>query len=107
MSRKTLLSECAPRWYSRDGGVHRHGVSFDCPEADGGCGGRHTIPTSTEPDGTTSPTTWGVSGNLPNITLNPSIRCGGACRMHIQIRDGRVEFCPNSKSGPDWNRSGE
>lgn len=97
--RKHNLSECDPRWVTHDG-VQRTGFSFECPESDGGCQGRHVVPTSSRPNGGA---TWEITGNLPHITLTPSIACRGACRMHITIASGVINFCPDSKSGPDWS----
>lgn len=80
------MRECDPR---RTTG---NGVSFECPESGGGCGSRHAI----------SGNIWTVTGELPDVTISPSIRCRGACQMHIQVSNGSISFCDDSKSGPDW-----
>lgn len=97
MSRKDHLRDCAPEWVTGDDGVRR-AITFACPEADGGCDGRHRIPINGY-----AACSWGASGEIPNVTLTPSIRCSGACRMHINIIGGAIQFCPDSKSGPDWS----
>lgn len=86
MSRKVRFADCDPR------PVAGGGVSFDCPEANGGCGGRHAIPGDK----------WRISGELESVTITPSIRCRGACRMHIQITRGGIHFYGDSKRGPEW-----
>lgn len=82
--RRTRISECNPRR------VEGGGVSFDCPEENGGCGGRHVVGKP-----------WQVTGQLPGITIKPSIRCAGACRMHVTVTRGEISFDVDSKSGPD------
>ena len=101
MSRKTHLSQCAPEWVERevDGQLVRRAITFACPEADGGCDGRHRIPVN----GAAGECSWRAHGELPNVTLDPSVRCSGACRMHIQVSSGSITFCNDSKSGPDWS----
>lgn len=91
--RKQRIAECAPRW------CEPSGVSFECPEADGGCDGRHAIP------GAGPGAHWQISGTLENVTIVPSIACRGACQIHIVVTDGRIEFCSDSKSGPDWSKA--
>lgn len=100
MSRKLHLRDCNPRWVSHDG-VHRTGISFECPEANGGCEGRHVVPTTARPSGGA---VWSLSGNLPDVTITPSLACRGACQMHINITNGQIIFHDDSKSGPDWNK---
>lgn len=90
MSRKLLISECDPRR------VEGGGVSFHCPESDGGCESRHAIPGGRG---------WTVSGELDDLTITPSIKCRGACQMHITITSGYITFHSDSKSGPDWSEN--
>lgn len=107
--RKTRLLELNPRWANsrwRDGEA-ADAISFDCPEADGGCDGRHVIPVSHRKDGTPAPhdvVRWRrIGDDFATMSLDQSVRCAGACRMHIQISNGRITFCEDSKSGPDWS----
>lgn len=86
--RRYLVADLSPRWTET-------GVSFECPEANGGCGGRHAIPRDR----------WAVSADLATLTITPSIRCSGACRMHIFVTLGRIEFCEDSEAGPDWSKA--
>ena len=99
--RKTHLRECSPRWISDDG-VNRTGISFECPEADGGCGSRHAVPCGPRGPGDGG-ARWTMRGNLPDITIDPSMACRGACRMHINVTNGQIIFHSDSKSGPDWS----
>ena len=95
--RRTSFFDLNPQTIESDGVLLA--VSFDCPEADGGCHGRHRIPLDTR-----SACHWRVlDRNLATFTLDPSIRCSGACRWHGFIQGGRVTFCDDSKSGPDWS----
>jgi hypothetical protein len=108
--RKTRLSELDPNWATTYAIADRRGepdaISFDCPEADGGCGSRHVIPVT--PDRGGEPALgmrWQRRGDdLAKMSITPSIRCGGCCTMHINIVGGEVQFCGDSKSGPDWKK---
>lgn len=79
------------------------GVIFDCPMP--GCTHRQYIPTTPESG---YKTIWGLTGELPNITLSPSIRnipmkdhTGelAGCAAHYFVRDGKVEMCSDSGQG--------
>jgi hypothetical protein len=87
VSRKFHLRDCDPRRTSDSG------VSFECPEADGGCQGRHAVPGDR----------WSVTGTLPDMTIDPSVRCRGACQMHIVVTNGVITFADDSKSGPEFS----
>ncbi len=125
--RRTRLVDCNPRWVSgRYHGAEGppRGVHFDCPEGHGGCS--HTIPFTPALDGTPAESwqqngaIWQRSGDtFETLTLSPSIRrepvyasreaaiAAGAlpeylepthlCALHIFIRDGRIEFCGDSR----------
>lgn len=91
--RATRLTERDPRWVVNVGASGGRGVGFNCPEADGGCGGRHVIPFDR----------WKATGDtFETLTLDPSIKCGGACRWHGHIVNGAFTYCADSKSGPEW-----
>jgi hypothetical protein len=123
--RKHLLVDCNPRWvtcyYSKDDEVP-DAVMFDCPEGHSDC--KHVIPFSPALDGslgTMEPgRAWQRTGDtFETLTLSPSIKrnprhasreaaiaagCipeyvtdGMLCALHIFIRDGRIEFCGDSK----------
>jgi hypothetical protein len=97
VSRRYSLEELNPKIAVRDGVIVQ--VTFDCPEADGGCEGRHPI--QTDP---ALACHWAVSGSTAaDLTLEPSIRCAGACRWHGFVQAGRITFCADSKSGPEWD----
>jgi hypothetical protein len=101
MSRKTHLRDCDPSWNEVDG--VRIAIRFFCPEADGGCQGYHRIPINY--GGDQSPAgeraRWGASGELPDVTIVPSVACHGGCRMHINITNGEITYGDDSASGPE------
>ena len=97
--RRFKLTELDPHWVTNVGQSGGNGISFECPEADGGCGGRHVIPFDIW-----TPTTNG-GATFETLTLTPSIRCSGACQWHGFIKNGKIEFCADSKSGPDWDET--
>lgn len=101
--RKTRLIDLDPQWVLWDG---TDAVQFDCPEANSGCEGRHTIPVAPQRDGSPGSgkyTTWSRTGDdFASMSITPSIRCWGACQWHGHITSGAVTFCDDSKSGPDW-----
>jgi Family of unknown function (DUF6527) len=105
--RKTRLIDLEPKWV-----YHRtpfsgppDAVRFECPEADGGCGSHHVIPVSPAKDGSaTEARHWDRHGDdFATMTISPSIRCAGACRMHVTVVRGEILFADDSKSGPDWS----
>lgn len=111
------------RYTGVDSDVAR-GVHFDCPEGHEGCS--HAIPFTPAMDGTAS-TSWQTNSAIwqrtgdtfETMTLSPSIRrvptyagreaaiAAGAvaehlgdqhfCAFHGFIRDGRIEFCGDSR----------
>lgn len=110
--RRYLLTELDPRWADHQDpdnadvpGV-ADAISFECPEAGGGCGGRHCVPFKPALDGSARATGWTRSGGgFATLTLTPSIQCRGACQWHGFIEEGRIKFCEDSKAGPDWSTS--
>lgn len=67
-----------------------HGYSFDCP----GCGSMHVLPTGTG--------RWSFTGGIDSPTVEPAVLMqralpdGSRSTCHFSIRDGRVEFLPDS-----------
>lgn len=124
--RKHRLVDCDPQWIEehREAGEHGkiHYFRFDCPEGHVDC--VHVIPFSPRLNGApytdSQQPTWQRTGDtFETISLSPSIRriqrypdkaaaiTAGCieeyitetmfCALHIFIRDGRIEFCGDSK----------
>lgn len=117
--RKNRLTECNPRWATRD--EHVCYLIFDCPEGHTDCS--HAIPFKPALDGaaiTHASASWDRQGDtFETLTLSPSIRriqrypnreaaiAAGCipehvtesmfCALHIFIKDGAIEFCGDSK----------
>lgn len=122
--RKHRLVGCDPKWVTVGEGGPARGISFACPEGHDDC--RHVIPFTPAIDGTPAVSwqgngcIWQRSGDtFETLSLSPSIRrepvyasreaalAAGAlaeyltpsmfCALHIFIRDGRIEFCGDSR----------
>lgn len=122
--RKTRLVDCNPRlapFYANETTIER--LVFDCPEGHEGC--KVTVPFSPAMDGNARPSregrpVWDRTGDtFETMTLSPSIRCRpiyrdradaiaqGAdpqyiterlfCAFHGFIKNGRIEFCGDSR----------
>lgn len=83
-------------YFECDGGP-LYGYTFTCP----GCKDRHYIPTSPR-----SQCRWTFNGSVERPTFSPSILVNevlwpdgsiGFIRCHFFVRDGRIEFCSDSK----------
>lgn len=120
--RRHRLVDCDPRWVNHQGALC--GISFACPEGHEDC--RHSIPFTPALDGTQAPS-WYASGAIwqrsgdtfETLALSPSIRrepvyasreaaiAAGAlpghlapmmfCALHVNIVEGRIEFCGDSR----------
>lgn len=122
--RKHRLVDCNPDFRSYDVADIVDALVFDCPEGHDGC--RVIIPFTPALDGSAvrvkhrNGAQWQRSGDsFETLTLSPSIRtiqqypsreaalAAGVmpeyyeermvCALHIFIRDGRIEFCGDSK----------
>jgi hypothetical protein len=115
MARKHRLVDCNPKWHGRAF------ITFDCPEGHVDC--RFTIPFTPTLDGVAHdhPRPWERQGDtFETLTLTPSIKCNSKyssreevladpkilpeyvtesmwCKLHIQIGNGAITFCPDSK----------
>lgn len=126
MTRRMTLTECNARFAHGTGSGRDQTcyVTFDCPEGHEDC--RHVIPFTPSLEGQplASPqhngAIWQRTGDtIETLTLSPSIRripryasreaaiAAGCiaehvtdsllCALHIFIRDGRIEFCGDSR----------
>lgn len=78
-------------------------LAFHCP----GCGSDHSIRTvNAKGPGPT----WDWNGSIERPTFNPSVRVSGGGVCHFFVRNGRIEYCPDSTHAlkaqtvdlPDW-----
>ena len=109
MTRKYKLIDCNPRWVEAPDSATRCYLQFECPEGHPECW--HTIPFTPSLGGAVvmhAGPKWDRRGDtFETLTLTPSIRrrrvldrdglVVRACALHINIRDGAIEFCNDSK----------
>lgn len=125
-ARRARLVDCNPQWVEEHREADQHGLihylRFECPEGHSDC--VHVIPFTPrlngDPYSDAQQPTWQRTGDtFETLTLSPSIRriqrypsreaaiAAGCipehvtesltCALHIFIRDGRIEFCGDSK----------
>jgi len=122
--RKHRLIDCNPHWVVLEENGPECGIHFDCPEGHAGCS--HTIPFRPTLDGLrnrswrTDHVQWQRAGDtFETLTLTPSIKrqpqhadreaalkagCLAEyiteamfCALHVNIVNGAIEFCGDSK----------
>lgn len=125
-SRKHRLADCNPHWVQWHGkeDAAPDAIYFECPEGHDSC--KHVVPFTPALDGSAQSVKqfngaqWQRTGDsFETLTLSPSIRriprhanreaaiAAGClpehitetlfCALHIFIRDGRIEFCGDSR----------